>query len=78
MGGFFNGGAIAIRFVSEYNTTQVSKLALFGAAAPIWTNGMIFHILCDSAVDDLINLNNTDRPQLLADFAKIFSAKKIL
>lgn len=29
-----------------------------------------------SAVDDLINLNNTDRPQLLADFAKIFSAEE--
>ncbi len=77
LGGFSMGGAIAIRFVSEYNTSQVSKLALFGAAAPIWTQRDDFpYNLPMSAVDDLINLNNTDRPQLLADFAKIFSAEE--
>src|SRR5665811_148778 len=35
--GFSMGGAIAIRFVSTYNSAHVSKLALISAAAPIWT-----------------------------------------
>ena len=35
--GFSMGGAIAIRYVSAYKGAHVSKLVLFGAAAPIWT-----------------------------------------
>jgi non-heme chloroperoxidase len=75
LGGFSMGGAIAIRFVSKYKGAHVSKLALFGAAAPIWTKRKDFpYNLPKSAVDDLINLNYKDRPKLLSDFAKIFSA----
>ena len=37
LGGFSMGGSIAIRYVAEYNAAHVSKLALFSAAAPIWT-----------------------------------------
>jgi non-heme chloroperoxidase len=73
--GFSMGGSIAIRYVSEYNGAHVSKLALCGAAAPIWTQRKDFpYNLPQSAVDDLIKLNNKDRPKLLSDFAKIFSA----
>jgi non-heme chloroperoxidase len=73
--GFSMGGAIAIRFVSTYNSTHVSKLALVAAAAPIWTQRTDFpHNLPKSAVDELIELNYKDRPKLLADFVKIFSA----
>ncbi len=73
--GFSMGGAIAIRYVSAYNGTHVSKLALVGAAAPIWTQRKDFpYNLPKSAVDDLIELNYQDRPKLLSDFAKIFSA----
>jgi non-heme chloroperoxidase len=73
--GFSMGGAIAIRFVSTYKGTQVSKLVLAGAAAPIWTQRKDFpYNLPQSAVDDLIKLNYKDRPKLLSDFAKIFSA----
>jgi len=73
--GFSMGGAIAIRFVSTYNSTHVSKLALVAAAAPIWTQRTDFpYNLPKSAVDELIELNYKDRPKLLADFAKIFSA----
>jgi len=73
--GFSMGGAIAIRFVSTYNSTHVSKLALVAAAAPIWTQRTDFPFnLPKSAVDELIELNYKDRPKLLADFAKIFSA----
>ncbi|MCK9399741.1 MAG: alpha/beta hydrolase [Bacteroidales bacterium] len=73
--GFSMGGAIAVRFVSADNGTHVSKLALCGAAAPIWTRRKDFpYNLPKSAVDDLIKLNYQDRPKLLSNFAKIFSA----
>lgn len=73
--GFSMGGAIAVRFVAAYNETQVSKLVLAGAAVPIWTQREDFpYNLPQSAVDDLIKLNYKDRPKLLSDFAKIFSA----
>ena len=73
--GFSMGGAIAIRFVSVYDGVHVSKLALVAAAAPIWTQRKDFkYNLPINAVDDLLKLNYKDRPKLLADFAKIFSA----
>jgi len=73
--GFSMGGSIAIRYVSTYNGAHVSKLVLCGAAAPIWTQRKDFpYNLPPSAVDDLIKLNYKDRPKLLSDFAKIFSA----
>ena len=75
LGGFSMGGAIAIHYISVYNSTHVSKLALFGAAAPIWTQRKDFpYNLPTNAVDDLIELNYKDRPKLLSNFAKIFSA----
>ena len=75
LGGFSMGGAIAIRCAAEDNGSRVSRLALFGAAAPIWTQRKDFpYNLPKSAVDELIQLNHRDRPKLLSDFAKIFSA----
>ena len=73
--GFSMGGAIAIRFASQDNGIHVSKLVLCGAAAPIWTRREDFpYNLPKSAVDDLIALNYKDRPKLLSNFGKIFSA----
>src|ERR1035437_5491295 len=37
LGGFSMGGSIAIRYASLDDGAHVSKLALFGAAAPVWT-----------------------------------------
>ena len=75
LGGFSMGGAIAIRFAATDEGASISKLALFGAAAPIWTKRDDFpYNLPKSAVDDLIALNYKDRPKLLANFGKIFSA----
>jgi len=75
LGGFSMGGAIAIRYMAAYKGSRVSKLVLCGAAAPIWTQRDDFpYNLPISAVDELIELNNQDRPMLLANFAKIFSA----
>ena len=73
--GFSMGGAIAIRYVSIYDGAHISKLALCGAAAPIWTQRNDFkYNLSKSDVDDLIELNYRDRPQLLANVGNIFSA----
>ena len=75
LGGFSMGGAIAIRYMAAYKGARVSKLVLAGAAAPVWTQRDDFPFnLPISAVDELIGLNNQDRPMLLANFAKIFSA----
>jgi non-heme chloroperoxidase len=75
LGGFSMGGAIAIRVASTDKESRISKLALFGAAAPIWTKRDDFpYNLPTSAVDELIELNHTDRPKLLANFGKIFSS----
>ena len=75
--GFSMGGAIAIRYLSSYDCAHVAKLVLCGAAAPIWTQRHDFpYNLPLSAVDDLIALNYKDRPKLLSDFAKIFSASE--
>lgn len=73
--GFSMGGAIAIRVVSMDDEARISKLVLCGAAAPIWTQRSDFpYNLLQSAVDELIALNFKDRPKLLSNFAKIFSA----
>jgi pimeloyl-ACP methyl ester carboxylesterase len=73
--GFSMGGAIAIRYASTYGGAHISKLALCGAAAPLWTQRSDFkHNLSKAAVDELIELNYTDRPRLLSDVGKIFSA----
>jgi non-heme chloroperoxidase len=73
--GFSMGGAISIRYVSMDEGTHVSKLVLCGAAAPVWTQRPDFpYNLPKNAVDDLIALNYKDRPKLLSNFAKIFSA----
>ena len=73
--GFSMGGSIAIRYVAKYNKAHVAKLILCGAAAPLWTQRADFkYNITKSAVDDLINLNDKDRPLLLSNFAKIFSA----
>ena len=77
LGGFSMGGAIAIHYIATFESAHISKLVLAGAAAPIWTQRDDFpYNLTQSAVDDLIALNFRDRPKLLADFAKIFSAEE--
>jgi len=73
--GFSMGGAIAASYVSLYGTMRITKLVLAGAATPSWTQREDFPFnIPKSDVDDLIALNNTDRPKLLSNFAKIFSA----
>lgn len=75
MGGFSMSGAIAIRYVSMDKSAHISKLALFGAAAPIWTQRSDYpfnHTVAE--VDKLIELCQHNRPQLLTNVGEIFGA----
>ncbi|WPP48719.1 alpha/beta fold hydrolase [Catalinimonas niigatensis] len=77
LGGFSMGGAIAIHYVAKYNSARVSKLALFGAAAPVWTKRNDYDYgFTKEAVDELIALSKVNRPQLLENFGKIFGASE--
>ncbi len=69
------GGAIVIHYVAKYNAAHISKLALFGAAAPVWTKREDYPFgFTKETVNDLIQLSITNRPQLLENFGKIFGA----
>jgi len=74
LGGFSMGGAIVIHYVAKYKAAHVSKMALFGAAAPVWTkrNDFNYGLWTKEDVNGLIKLNDTDRAQLLDNFGKIF------
>jgi len=75
LGGFSMGGAIAIHYVARHNSAHVSKLALFGAAAPVWTRRDDYpYGFTKEMVNELIQLSATNRPQLLENFGKIFAA----
>ena len=75
--GFSMGGAIAAHYVAKYESKHVSRLILAGAATPSWTQREGFpYNLHPKDVDELIALNFSDRPKLLANFAKIFSASE--
>lgn len=76
IGGFSMGGATVIHYVAKYKAAHVSKMALFGAAGPIWTKRADFNygFWTKEDVNGLIALNNTNRPQLLANFGTIFPA----
>jgi non-heme chloroperoxidase len=78
IGGFSMGGATVIHYVAKYNAAHVSKLALFGAAAPLWTkrDDFNFGAWTKADVDGLIKLNNTNRPALFENFGKIFPASE--
>ena len=70
--GFSMGGAIVLRYMSNYDGYGVEKLILLGAAAPSFTSfeGFPYGVSRDS-VDELIRLAKTDR----AKFSKNFSEK---
>lgn len=75
LGGFSMGGAIALHYVAKYKAAHIDKLALFGAAAPVWTKRNDYpYGLTKESVNELIQLSLTDRPQLLENFDKIFGA----
>lgn len=75
LGGFSMGGAVSIYFTSHYKGEHISKLALFGAAAPVWTQRPDFPFnVSQEAAQQLVDLSRVDRPKLYEDFGKIFPA----
>ncbi|MCS4302678.1 alpha/beta fold hydrolase [Chryseobacterium sp. BIGb0232] len=77
LGGFSMGGAIAIHYVAKFGNKQVSKLALFGAAAPIWTQRSDYpYGLRIEDLNGLIALSKNNRPLLLQNISTIFGASE--
>ncbi|WP_029293818.1 alpha/beta fold hydrolase [Chryseobacterium hispalense] len=77
LGGFSMGGAVVIHYVTKYNSAHVSKLALFGAAAPSWSQreGFPNGIPADAA-ENLIKATMTNRLDLVAGLGAAFQAKE--
>lgn len=75
LGGFSFGGATVIRFAAKYKNAHISKLALFGAAAPCEVIKDDFpYGLPLEMMNSLIVLNAANRPQLIEEFGKLFAA----
>jgi len=73
LGGHSMGGATAIRYMTRYSGYGVSKLALFGAAAPSLTMRPDFpYGLPKEDVTKIIQATYTNRPQMLRDVAPMF------
>jgi non-heme chloroperoxidase len=77
LGGFSMGGAVVIHYVTKYNSAHVSKLALFGAAAPSWRqrDGAPFGI-SEADGNGLVKQTMTARQDLIAGFGSAFPAKE--
>lgn len=77
LGGFSMGGAAVIYYAAKYNSVHLNKLALFSAAAPLWSNKDGFEYgTPKEEIDKLIALNNSNRPKLLQFFGGIFTASE--
>lgn len=76
LAGHSMGGAISIRYMARYSGYKVSKLALIGAAAPVFTRRQDFpYGKTVEEVDKLIEETYSDRPKMLSDFGDIFFAR---
>lgn len=72
------GGAIVIRYMGRHSGYGVSKLAVFGAAAPSFVERPGFQYgLPINDVNNLILQTYNNRPQMLADLTKMFFFQKI-
>jgi non-heme chloroperoxidase len=77
LGGFSMGGAVVIHYVTKYNAAHVSKLALFGAAAPSWKQREGYpYGVSDETIAGLIEKTKTNRVDLIASFGGAFPAKE--
>ena len=73
LAGHSMGGAISLHYMARHKSERISKLALFGAAAPSFIKRPGFPYGIEmSAVDGFIKQCNTDRAKLNEDFGKIF------
>mgnify|MGYP000990772974 CR=1 FL=1 len=77
LGGFSMGGAVVLHYITKYNSAHVSKLALFGAAAPSWKQRTDFpNGIPEDVVNGLIQSTMTNRQDLIAGFGAGFPAKE--
>lgn len=77
LGGFSMGGAVVIHYMAKYDGAHVSKLALFGAAAPSWKQREGFtYGATDDAAAALIQTTRTNRQKLIEDFGKAFGGSE--
>lgn len=76
LGGFSMGGAASIHYVNKYKSAHISKLALFGAAAPSWKQrpGYNYGISEENAAG-LIKQTMTSREELIAGLGAAFAAE---
>ncbi len=73
LAGHSMGGAIAIRYIGRHDAYGVTKLALFGAAAPSFTFRTDFpHGMKQDDVTELIAQTRSNRPDLLRKFNDMF------
>lgn len=71
--GFSMGGAIAIRYMAKHGGKGVARLALMGAAAPVFTNRNDFDYgIPKENVDDLIDGAIQIAPKCLKTFGVCF------
>lgn len=77
LGGFSMGGAVVIHYVTKYNAAHVSKLALFGAAAPSWKQrGDSAYGITETAADGLLIQTLTAREDFIAGLGSAFVGKE--
>ncbi|WP_111671905.1 alpha/beta fold hydrolase [Algoriphagus litoralis] len=77
LGGFSMGGAVVLHYVTKYNAAHVSKLALFGAAAPSWKQREgAPHGIAEADALGLVDQTMTSRQDLIAGFGAAFPAKE--
>jgi non-heme chloroperoxidase len=75
LGGFSMGGAVVTHYAAKYNGAHISKLALFGAAAPSWKQRAEYpYGITDEGAAGLIKTIETNRQQLIEGFGKGFGA----
>jgi len=68
IGGHSMGGAIVLHYVAKYNGAHIKKMALFSAAAPCHTKkaDYPYPLFTKEQITQWVDLNNSDRPALLA------------
>ena len=76
LAGHSMGGAISIRYMALHGGHKVAKLALIGAAAPVFTRRSDFpYGITVEEVNKLIEETYEDRPKMLSDFGDTFFAR---
>lgn len=76
LAGHSMGGAISIRYMARHNGHKVSKLALFGAVAPVFTKRPDYpYGMSIEEVNKLIEATYTNRPNMLTNFGDMFFAR---